>query len=171
MKSRYVAGEIREDHGTKMVTLPNLNPAAQMMKEMAMKQWLLPTFGAFVLWGLWSFIPKITTKYISPKSAILFEVLGGIVFGVMVLISLKFKPDIHPKGVLLAFSTGILGFAGALCFLYAASKGPISLVALLSALYPIIAIVLAVFFLNETITIKQGLGMVLGIGAMILLAT
>jgi len=40
-----------------------------------MKQWLLPTFGAFVLWGLWSFIPKITTKYISPKSAIVFEVL------------------------------------------------------------------------------------------------
>ncbi|MBW1766347.1 MAG: EamA family transporter [Deltaproteobacteria bacterium] len=136
-----------------------------------MKEWLLPTFGAFVLWGLWSFIPKITTKYISPKSAILFEVLGGIIFAIIVLISLKFKPDIHPKGVLLAISTGILGFAGALCFLYAASKGPISLVALLSALYPVIAIILAFCFLNETITIKQGLGMVLGVVAMILLAT
>ncbi|RLB95734.1 MAG: hypothetical protein DRH90_25245 [Deltaproteobacteria bacterium] len=136
-----------------------------------MKEWLLPTFGAFVLWGLWSFIPKITTKYISPKSAILFEVLGGIIFAIIVLISLQFKPDFHPKGALLAISTGILGFAGALCFLYAASKGPISLVAVLSALYPIIAIVLAMFFLNETITIKQGLGIVLGIGAMILLTT
>jgi len=136
-----------------------------------MKEWLFPTFGAFVLWGLWSFIPKITTKYISPKSAILFEVLGGIIFAIIVLISLQFKPDFHPKGALLAISTGILGFAGALCFLYAASKGPISLVAVLSALYPIIAIVLAMFFLNETITIKQGLGIVLGIGAMILLTT
>ena len=68
-------------------------------------------------------------------------------------------------------STGIIGFAGSLCFLYAASRGPISLVAVLSALYPIIAIVLAVLFLNEAITIKQGLGIVLGIGAMILLTT
>ncbi len=136
-----------------------------------MKEWFIPTFGAFVLWGLWSFIPKITTKYISPRSAILFEVLGGIIFATFVLISLKFKPDLHPKGVLLAISTGIIGFAGALCFLYAASKGPISLVAVLSALYPIIAIVLAMFFLSETITIKQGLGIVLGIGAMILLTT
>jgi bacterial/archaeal transporter family protein len=136
-----------------------------------MKEWFFPTFGAFVLWGLWSFIPKITTKYISPRSAILFEVLGGIIFAIFILISLKFKPDLHPKGVLLATSTGILGFGGALCFLYAASKGPISLVAVLSALYPIIAIVLAMFFLNETITIKQGLGIVLGIGAMILLTT
>jgi len=136
-----------------------------------MKQWLLPTFGAFALWGLWSFIPKITIKYISPKSAMLFEVLGGIIVAIIVLISLNFKPDVHPKGVFLAIVTGILGFAGALCFLYAASKGPISLVAVLSALYPIIAIVLAMFFLNESITVKQGLGIVLGLGAMILVAT
>jgi len=136
-----------------------------------MKQWLLPTFGAFVLWGLWSFIPKITTKYISPKSAIVFEVLGGMLIAVIVLFSLKFKPDIHPKGVLLAITTGILGFAGALCFLYAASKGPISLIAVLSALYPVITIVLAMIFLNESISIKQGLGIVLGLGAMILITT
>lgn len=136
-----------------------------------MKEWLFPTLGAFALWGLWSFIPKITTKYISPKSAILFEVLGGIIFTIFVLISMQFKPDFHPKGALLALSTGIIGFAGALCFLYAASKGPISLVATFSALYPIIPIVLAVVFLNETITVKQGFGIVLGIGAMILLTT
>ena len=136
-----------------------------------MKQWLLPTFGAFVLWGLWSFIPKITTKYISPKSAILFEVLGGIIIAIIVLFSLRFKPDIHPRGVLLAITTGILGFLGALLYLYAASKGPISLVAVLSALYPVIAVVLAMIFLKESISVKQGLGLVLALGSMILIAT
>jgi len=136
-----------------------------------MKQWLLPTFGAFVLWGLWSFIPKITTKYISPKSAILFEALGGIIIATIVLFSLKFKPDIHPKGVLLALTTGILGFLGALLYLYAASEGPISLVAVLSALYPVIAIVLAMIFLKEPISLKQALGIVLALGSMILIAT
>ncbi len=136
-----------------------------------MKEWLLPTFGTIIFWGLWGFIPKITTKYISPKSAIVFETLGGIILGIVILISLKFKPDIHPKGVLLAVLTGLLGFAGALCFLYAALKGPISLIAVLSALSPIITVVLAMFFLNETITIKQGLGIVLGLGAVVLIAT
>ncbi len=136
-----------------------------------MKEWLFPTFGAFVLWGLWSFIPKITTKYISPKSAMLFEVLGGMMVATIVLFSLKFRPDIHPKGVLLAITTGILGYTGALFFLYAASKGPISLVAILSALYPVIALVLAMIFLKEPISIKQGLGVVLALGAMILIAT
>ena len=136
-----------------------------------MKEWLLPTFGTIVFWGLWGFIPKITTKYISPKSAIVFETLGGLILGIIILFSLKFKPDIHPKGVLLAILTGLLGFAGALCFLYAALKGPISLVAILSALSPVITVVLAMFFLNETITIKQGLGIVLGLGAVVLIAT
>lgn len=135
-----------------------------------MKQWLLPTFGAFVLWGLWSFIPKVTTRYITPKSALLFEVLGGIMVALIVLISLKCKPDIHPIGIALAMTTGVLGFFGALFFLYAASKGPISLVAVLSALYPVITVILSVIVLKEAISFKQWLGIALGLVSMILIA-
>lgn len=136
-----------------------------------MKEWLLPTLGTFILWGFWSFIPKITTKYISPRSAIVYEVIGGMIIGIVVLVSLKFKPDLHPKGVILAISTGALGLGGALCFLYAASKGPITLVAMLSALYPIVAIMLAMVFLGEMISIKQAVGVALGLLAMLLIAT
>jgi transporter family protein len=135
-----------------------------------MKQWLLPTFGAFVLWGLWSFIPKITTRFVTPKSAILFEVAGGIIVAIVVLVSAKFKPDIHPIGATLALITGMLGFSGALLFLYAASKGPISLVSILSALYPVITVLLAVIFLKEVISLKQWLGIALGLASMILIA-
>lgn len=135
-----------------------------------MKPWLPPTLGAFVLWGLWSFIPKITTRYITPKSAILFEVVGGIAVAAVVLISIKFRPDIHPVGVALALSTGILGFSGALLFLYAASKGPISLVTVLSALYPVITLLLSTTILKEAVSMKQWLGIALGLVSMILIA-
>ena len=60
---------------------------------------------------------------------------------------------------------------GALFFLYAASKEPISLVAILSALYPVIAVVLAMIFLKESISVKQGLGVALALGSMILIVT
>jgi len=136
-----------------------------------MKSWILPTFGAFFLWGLWSFIPKITTKYIDPKSAVIYEVIGGIIIAVTVLFFLNFKIDVHPMGMALGVTTGLIGFLGALCFLYAVSKGPVTLVATLSALYPIISIVLAVFFLNETLTVKQGIGIVFGLVAMFLVAS
>jgi bacterial/archaeal transporter family protein len=86
------------------------------------------------------------------------------------LISLRFRPDIHPIGVVLALMTGILGFSGALLFLYAASKGPISLVAVLSALYPVITVLLSITILKEVISIKQWLGIALGLASMILIA-
>ncbi len=62
-----------------------------------MKSWIIPTFGAFLFWGLWSFIPKITTKYIDPKSAVIYEVMGGIIIAVIVLFFLNFRVDVHPK--------------------------------------------------------------------------
>ncbi len=136
-----------------------------------MRQWIWPALGAFVLWGLWSFIPKFTTRYIGPRSALLFEVLGGMIVAAVVLYSLDFKPQVHPKGVILGLTTGILGFSGALLFLYAASRGPISIVAVLSALYPLIAVVLAVLFLREPLTLQQALGIALGLASILLIVT
>lgn len=136
-----------------------------------MKAWILPSFGAFALWGLWSFIPKITVRYISPKSAIVYEVLGGMCVATLVLYSLNFRPDVHPNGVALALTTGVLGFLGALCFLFAVSEGPVSLIVSLTALYPVISIVLAICILKEPITLKQGIGIIFALTAMFLVST
>jgi bacterial/archaeal transporter family protein len=132
--------------------------------------WLLPTLGALIFWGLWAFIPKITTGYLNPRSAIVFEVTGGIFLAVMTLISLKFRLDIHPIGIGLAFITGLLGFSGAFCFLNAVTQGPVALVATISALYPVVSVVLAMVFLHEAITVRQVVGIAIAIVAMILVA-
>jgi transporter family protein len=135
-----------------------------------MRDWTLPTLGALILWGLWGFIPKITTKYIAPQSAIVYEVMGGILVAAIVLVLLNFRLDTHPKGIALAITTGMLGFVGALCFLTAVSQGPVTLVATLSALYPVVSIALANFVLHETITIRQGVGIALALLSVILVA-
>jgi bacterial/archaeal transporter family protein len=138
---------------------------------MSNSNWLLPTLGALVFWGLWAFIPKITTGYLNPRSAIVFEATGGIFLAVMTLISLKFQPDIHPKGIALAFLTGLLGFSGAFCFLNAVTKGPVALVATISALYPVVSVTLAMLFLHEPITWRQAAGIAIAILSMILVAS
>jgi transporter family protein len=133
-----------------------------------MKEWILPTMGTFICWGLWSFIPKITTRYIDPRSAVIYEVIGGIVLSLIVMSFMNFRLEIHPKGIALAGMAGLVGFVGALCFLFAVSKGPVSIIAPLSALYPILSVILAVIFLNETVTIKHGLGILFAVLAVIL---
>jgi bacterial/archaeal transporter family protein len=135
-----------------------------------MKDWMLPTLGAMLCWGVWGFIPKLTTRYLSPQSAIVYEVLGAICLAVIALFSLKFQPDYHPMGMFLAVMTGMLGFLGAFCFLSAVSTGPVTLVATLSALYPVISVLLAVTFLHESITLRQVFGIALALAAVILVA-
>ena len=84
-----------------------------------MKEWILPTFGALMCWGLWSFIPKITTKYLEPQSAIVYEILGGVLVAAIAVFVLNIRPVIHPQGIALAIITGMLGFLGAFCSLVA----------------------------------------------------
>lgn len=132
---------------------------------------MLPTLGAFMLWGLWGFLPKITTRYLEPKSAIVYEVIGSILLAAIALVSLQFRLDVHPTGIALAIATGMLGFLGAFFFLNAVSRGPVTLVATLSGLYPIVTIVLAMLVLHETVTVRQGVGIALALLSMILVAT
>lgn len=140
-----------------------------MRSWVIMTNWLLPTIGATLCWGLWGFIPKQTTQYLSPTSAIFYEVLGGVVFAGLVLLFTQAPPEFHPKGAILAMSTGLLGFLGALCFLTAVTRGPVTLVCIVSALYPVVTIFLSIVVLHEGLTLRQGVGVLLAGLALVLI--
>jgi bacterial/archaeal transporter family protein len=135
-----------------------------------MKEWLLPTLGAMVMWGCWGFLPKLTTQHLSPSSAIVYESIGAVCVGAIALLWMKNPLQVHPIGIPLAMLTGTFGILGALCFLTAVLKGSVTLVSTVSALYPVITIFLAMTFLHETITLKQAAGVVLAIASIILIA-
>jgi transporter family protein len=136
-----------------------------------MKGWLLPTLLTLLAWGLWAFLPKLATRYLDPKSVIVYQVLGGVLVGLVVLMSLKFQVQFNIPGFTLGLAIGILGFFGAFMYLVAVSKGPLSLVAPITALYPIFAILLGLIFLHETITIKQAAGIGLSLVAIYLISS
>jgi transporter family protein len=58
---------------------------------------------------------------------------------------------------------------GAAFFIWAANKGPISIVSTVSALYPVVAIILAALFLREVISARQAVGIGLAILSIFLL--
>jgi transporter family protein len=134
-----------------------------------MTDWKLPAFGVFLAWGLWSFVPKVTVRYIDPRSAAVYEAIGALLVAVGICVNLQFRLQIQPTGIALALATGVLGLLGALSFLVAVARGPVSLVTMLSALYPALTVCLAVLFLGETITLRQGCGMVLAVISMVLI--
>ncbi len=136
-----------------------------------MNTWLPPALAALAIYGLWGFFPKLAVRYLSPQSALVWEVAGAILVGLGVLFSTGFRPDTHPRGVLFAVLTGIAGMTGTLFFFAAARQGKISVVVSLTALYPLVTIILAVLLLGEGLTDRQICGMVLALAAIYLLSS
>lgn len=132
------------------------------------KDWLILALLTLMMWGFWGFFPKIATAYINPKSALIYEVLGTIIVGVIILLVTEFKVETHPKGILFAILTGIAATLGTFFFFYAVTKGTASVTVTITALYPLITIILSYIILKETITITQTMGMIFAIIAMVL---
>lgn len=125
---------------------------------------------ALVTWGFYGFFPKLVVKFMTPQSAIIYEVLGGLVVGLFSLYLIKFQPEANPWGILYAFLTGAAAIIGGFFYLKAATTNSISIVAPLTALYPIVTIMLAFVFLHEQLTWRQLLGIGLSIIAIWLIA-
>jgi transporter family protein len=136
-----------------------------------MTAWLPAALATLLIFGLWGFFPKLAVAYLDPRSAVIYQTLGGLLVGLVVLFSLKLHPAFHPKGALFALLTGIAGVTGTLCFFAAAERGKISLVVSITALYPLITIILAAIFLREPLTAKHLAGMACAILAILLLST
>ena len=136
-----------------------------------MKDWVLPSGLALLAWMGWGFLPKLAARHINAQSAMIYQVLGGMLIGLAVLINLKFKVEYNLPGLVYGLAIGLLGFFGALMYLVAASKGPLALVAPLTALYPLGAIILSIIFLNESINIKQGFGIAFSLISIILITS
>jgi len=55
-----------------------------------MNDWVIFAILALLVWGFWGFFPKLATNYISPKSVLVYEVIGAIIVGVAVLFLVNF---------------------------------------------------------------------------------
>jgi transporter family protein len=132
--------------------------------------WVVTAIFALLFWGGWGFFQKLATNSMPPKSVYLFTVSGAFITAFLVLVSLHFRVEVNPKGISLALLAGLLGSIGGLCFVHSVSKGKASVVITMTALYPLVTIILSFLFLRETITLKQGVGIVFALLAMLFLA-
>lgn len=147
-----------------------LSPWNHFFSRVEMAHWFIHAVIAFFLFGLWGFFPKLSTNHINPKSALVYEVVGAMAVGLLALCLLNFKPEFHVRGILYAILTGMAGTLGVLSFFFAVSRGKASVVVTLTALYPLLTIILAHFILKEPVTLRQGVGMILALIAMLLLS-
>ncbi len=136
-----------------------------------MTHWIFFAVAAMAMWGVAGFLAKFGTNRIDPQSLMLYQILGMMAIGIAILFFLNFSQITYEhQGAAIGFIRGFLMAAGTLLFLFAIDKGKASIVVPLTALYPIITILLAVVVLGEVITFKQGAGIMLALSAILLLS-
>jgi transporter family protein len=133
--------------------------------------WISAACVSLLSFGMWGFLTKLTVLHIDSKSALVYQTIGVVLIGLTMLTLINFKPATDAKGATYAILTGIAYGIGCLFYFVAASKGKIITVVTLTALYPLITIILAYLILKETVSIKQCLGIALALISIILMST
>ncbi|MEF3167792.1 MAG: EamA family transporter [Deltaproteobacteria bacterium] len=136
-----------------------------------MKDWFVSSLIALVLFGLWGFFPKLSVARMDPLSSILYGILGTVVTGIFLYLKPGFRLGFHPAGAIYGILAGVCGILGSLYYFRAAQKGKLSLVVVITALYPLVTILLARCLLGETLSHRQIAGIILACLAVFLLAS
>ena len=133
--------------------------------------WLWFTMVVLAFWGASGVVQKLCTNEISAWSAIIWLVVGYSLL----------LPLLWPGKILFRYSTHniiwglVAGFLSTLggCGLYAALKcgGKASIVVPITAMYPLVVVVLAPLLLHESITLVQGCGVACALVGVTLLST
>lgn len=130
--------------------------------------WLIYTVISCLLYGLWGFFSKVTTNYIQPQSALVYQGIGITLVGLFVFCQSGFQLQVGKVGIISAIVGGILAMLASLFYLVALSKGKVTMVVTLTGLYPLVSILLAFFILKEPISLRQGFSILLALGAIVL---
>ena len=141
--------------------------------------WLVWSLVTIVMWGTWGLVSKIASDGVDAyTNQLLFTV--GIV-PLMVFVAWRVsragnrrdsseKPEQRGRGVFWAFLTGILGGVGNMAYFQAMVKGgQASVVTPVTALFPMVTVLLAMVFLKERLGRVQWIGLGLAFVAIYLL--
>ncbi len=133
-----------------------------------MNGWLLPSVATLLLWGIWGFFPKLAAASLPPKAVFVFQAIGNLIVIAAVLVSANFRLEVNSKGVLFAVLAGLAVALGTFFFLVALDRGKASVVVPMTALYPVVSILLSILFLGERLTLHQALGIAFSMIALLL---
>ena len=137
---------------------------------MNLSSWYLPSMVSLLLYGCWGYWGARASTLIAPLSTTFYSSLGVLLSGILALMLLGFKPELSAKGSMYGLLNGFANGIACIFFIMALRKGPAMPVILITSMYPFITLVLCMVFLKQGLTLKQGIGMVFALIAVVLLA-
>lgn len=137
-----------------------------------MPAWLAYSLLTIAVWGAWGVVSKLASEGVDADTNQIFFTIGLLPMLVVVWRSPRIRQGTQRRtGMAWAFFTGILGGTGNIAFFHAlVIGGKASIVSPVTALFPLVTVILAITLLHERIGTAQKIGLVLALVAICLLS-
>ncbi len=138
-----------------------------------MPRWMAFSLLTILVWGAWGAVSKVASNGVDANTNQVFFTLGLLPLMTIVWRSPRNAGggDARRSGIAWAFLTGILGGTGNIAFFHAlVIGGKASIVSPVTALFPVVTVVLAVTLLHERVGTVQKIGLLLALAAIYLLS-
>ncbi len=141
---------------------------------LGMPRWLTYSLLTIVCWGAWGAVSKVASDGVDANTNQVLFTFGLLPLIVVAARSPRLRsgvPGQRRTGIGWAFLTGILGGTGNIAFFRAlVAGGEASIVVPVTALFPLVTVILALTFLRERIGRAQIAGLALALVAIYLLS-
>ena len=123
-----------------------------------------------IAWGFWGFFLKLASKHSNWTEMYIVSNVALFVVSLLLYISQKPSISVGSPGFNYAMMAGMLLSLSFIAFYLALQVGKAVNVVLLTSLYPVVTIVLSYLILHEEISLTKGLGIILALVALVLVA-
>jgi len=136
-----------------------------------MPDWIIFSLLATTLWGIWGFLGKFAATGLTPKQLLAYSVIG---YAAMTPVFLWWAGrDLLQVGSLrsagLALLTGVVSAAAGGSYYFAITKGEVSLIVVITSMYPVITCLLSFALLGEPLGANKLIGMALCLAGVVFL--
>ena len=132
--------------------------------------WLILSVITIITWGTMGLLIKLAYQHTNWPQ--IYIITNAILFASSLLIYVSQKPTIAvgSQGFNYALIAGIVSVIGTIAFYSALQAGEAIVVIPLTSLYPVVTVTLSYLILHEQITLTKGLGIILALVAIVLVA-
>jgi transporter family protein len=140
------------------------------MQEERMGSWLTFSLMAMGLWGVWGLLSKVAAQSLPSQAVYLLAITGHLAVVAYLAAQTGLTIPWHPGGVAAALAGGLCMAFGLLSFFRALAQGKAAVVVPLTALYPVLTVILSRVVLQESLSPRQLAGVALALLAVWLLS-
>ena len=132
-------------------------------------RWFWYAMLAILSWAAWVFSAKFGSDQLPPNTEQFVAAFGFLGLGIVVFSTMRFRVERSRKGLIYGVICGFLLGAGAISSFAAYRTGAnTAVVTTLTAMYPMVTVVLAVLILRERLNRFQMMGILFAIAAMVI---